>query len=159
MNGILAIPRLFKYVKAEIAITILENKELRWGSPDSFNDPFEFKSPFEYGFEWEELKETVIDRLGIILTQPNEPDLFPGNPVASQIPVARARFRGRDPTGASNWARPIMDTLVRQLQEQQLADRKLWDDLKLTHRVLPIWGQQPHFDVVSLCRLASRGRP
>jgi hypothetical protein len=50
MDGILAIPSLFKYAKAEIAITILEKKTLKWSSPDLFNDPFEYKSPLEYGF-------------------------------------------------------------------------------------------------------------
>jgi hypothetical protein len=44
---------LFKYVTASTAIKILEGKTLLWSAPDSFNDPFELKSPFEYGFEWE----------------------------------------------------------------------------------------------------------
>jgi hypothetical protein len=76
MNGILTIPRLFKYAKCDIAIKILENETLKWSTPDSFNDPFEFKSPFEYGFDWDEMKEIALRGMATILTQLEEPHLF-----------------------------------------------------------------------------------
>jgi hypothetical protein len=98
MDGILAIPRLFKYAKAEIAITILEKKTLKWSSPDLFNDPFEFKSPLEYGFEWDEMMEVALQRFGAILTQIEDPIVATGHPAREQSkcragapPVAQRR--------------------------------------------------------------------
>ena len=35
--------------------------------PYSFNDPFEFKSPLEYGFEWDEMAEVALQRFATIL--------------------------------------------------------------------------------------------
>src|SRR5260370_15486274 len=69
MNGIV-VPRLFKYVKPKTGISILENKTLQWSIPNSFNDPFEFKNPFAYGFEWDELLEVALQEYAKILTQP-----------------------------------------------------------------------------------------
>jgi hypothetical protein len=80
---------LFKYVKASTAIAVLKSKTLRWRTPDSFNVPFEFKNPSRYGFEWEEMEEVALQRFVVILTQPEEPSLFPGNPVAEKIPERR----------------------------------------------------------------------
>ena len=76
MDGILSIPRLFKYVNAKAAITILEKKTLQWSTPDSFNDPFEFKSPFAYGLKWDEMTEVALQQFAKILTQPPESRLL-----------------------------------------------------------------------------------
>jgi DUF2971 family protein len=137
MNSTPTIPRFFKYVAFETAIKILENKKLRWSTPDSFNDPFEFKSPFEYGFDWDEMKEIALRRFATILTQVEEPNLFPGNQVASKIPERRLECKGRDPAEVSNLLRPKVESLVeRWLKEPSIVDRKFWLELKQSYRVL-----------------------
>jgi hypothetical protein len=136
MNGILTIPRLFKYAKCDIAIKILENETLKWSTPDSFNDPFEFKSPFEYGFDWDEMKEIALRGMATILTQLEEPHLFSGNPVASVIPQRRLECKGRDPAEVCNLRREEFGRLVEKWKEQSAADRETWLARKQTYRVL-----------------------
>jgi Protein of unknown function (DUF2971) len=126
----------FKYVTFETAIKILENKTLKWSAPDSFNDPFEFRSPFEYGFEFDEMKELALRRLAIILTQVEEPNLFPGNPVAPMIPERRLECKGRDPGEVCNRLREKFGSLVEKWREQSVLDRETWREIKQTYRVL-----------------------
>lgn len=76
MDSALVIPRLFKYVKAKTAITILENKTLQWSIPDSFDDPFEFKRPFTYGFKWDAMTEVALQQLAKILAEPPKVQLL-----------------------------------------------------------------------------------
>ena len=89
--------RLFKYATASIGLTILKNRTLRWRSPDWFNDPFEFKSPFEYGFEWDEMVEAAVRRFATILTQSEEPRFVQGYQSAANIAERRRECKGRDP--------------------------------------------------------------
>jgi hypothetical protein len=112
MDGILLIPRLFKYVKAETAITILEKKTLQWSSPNSFNDPFEFRSPFGYGFEWDDMEEVALQRFATFLTQIEEPILAQDNPVAPKIPQLREKWKGRNPSDVVTQFRPGFKQLV-----------------------------------------------
>jgi hypothetical protein len=70
---------------------------LRWSAPDLFNDPFEFKSPLEILFEWDDLKEPVLECLSTVVTQLEDPILVSGNPVAPIIAEARKLYRGKDP--------------------------------------------------------------
>ena len=133
MSSTQTIPRFCKYVTFETAIKILEDKTLMWSTPDSFNDPFEFKSPFEYGFDWDEMKEIALRRFATILTQIEEPNLFPGNPVASKIPERRLECKGRDPGEVSNRLRPKVESLVERLKEPSIVDRKFWLELKQTY--------------------------
>jgi hypothetical protein len=95
MNGI-PVPRLFKYVKPKTGITILEDKTLQWSTPDSFNDPFEFKNPFAYGFEWDQLLEVALQEYAKILTQAEEPAFDDGNPVVPNIKERRKECAGRE---------------------------------------------------------------
>jgi hypothetical protein len=119
MDGI-RVPRLFKYVKAKTAITILEKKTLQWSVPDSFNDPFEFKSPFAYGFEWDEMAEVALREVAKILTQAEEPSLSDGNPVAPKIKERRKECKGKDPNEIIELVRPILD--IRTAQSLQKGD-------------------------------------
>jgi len=135
---------LFKYVNASTALTILENKTLQWSAPALFNDPFEFKSPFQYGFEWDELKEIVLQRWATILTQVEEPNLFPGNPVASVIPDRRLECKGRNPAEVSSLLRPRVESFVRTQREESVFYEDFWDDLKQTYRVLCLSGVHNH---------------
>jgi hypothetical protein len=66
------VPRLFKYVKAKTAITILENRALQWSTVDAFNDPFEFKRPFAYSVKWDEMTEVALHQYARILTPPTK---------------------------------------------------------------------------------------
>jgi hypothetical protein len=135
MNGIL-VPRLFKYVKPKTGITILENKTLQWSIPDSFNDPFEFKSPFAYGFEWDEMTGVVLRELAKILTQPGEPNLVDENPVAPNIKERRKECKGKDPNEVIELIRPRFLPLIEQFKEDAAHDEESWREWKKTYLVL-----------------------
>jgi hypothetical protein len=156
MNGIL-VPRLFKYVKAKTAITILENKTLQWSIPDSFNDPFEFKSPFAYGFEWDEMSEVALRRFAKILTQPEEPNLADGNPVAPKIKERRKECKGKDPNQVIELVRPKFRLLVQQWKENAIRDEEKWREDKKTYLVLCLSAVHNHILMWSHYAEAHRG--
>ncbi len=135
MNRIL-VPRLFKYVKPKTAITILENKTLQWSIPNSFNDPFEFKSPFAYRFEWDEMAEVALREFAKILTQAEEPILAAGNPVAPNIKERRKECKGKDPNEIIELVRPKFRLIVEQWKEIAAQDEENWREWKNTYLVL-----------------------
>jgi hypothetical protein len=144
MDGILVIPRLFKYAKTEIAITILEKKTLKWSNPDLFNDPFEFKSPLEYGFEWDEMMEIALQRFGTILTRIEDPILAIGHLMAPTIARLREQWKGRDPTEASRQWDAGFKTLAQKFKDQAASDAKTWFEMKQTYRVLCLSAVHDH---------------
>jgi hypothetical protein len=148
--------RLFKYTSACTGIAVLKSKTLRWRIPDSFNDPFEFKNPFAYGFTWDELTEVALRRFATILTQPEEPDLFPGNPVAENIPARRLVCRGRDPAEVCELIRPRFKSLVERFKRDAESDLEEWLKMKQKYHVevLQVW----RLELISLAD-APRAKP
>jgi hypothetical protein len=144
MDGILAIPRLFKYAKAEIAITILEKKTLKWTSPELFNDPFEFKSPLEYAFEWDEMMEVALQRFVAILTQIEDPILATGHAAAPTITQLREQWKGRDPSEVSRQFGAGFKELVQTFKDQAASDAKTWFEMKQTYRLLCLSAVHDH---------------
>ena len=136
MYVILAIPRLFKYVTFESAVKILEKKTLKWSIPDSFNDPFEFKSPLEYGFEWDEMAEVALQRFATILTQIEELILAQGNPRAPIIIEGRKKWKGRNPSDVHALFESGFKQLVQTFKEKSAPDAKIWLEMKQTDLVL-----------------------
>jgi|SRR5271166_127692 len=138
------IQRLFKYTSACTAVAVLKSKTLRWRIPDSFNDPFEFKNPFAYGFTWDELTEVALRRFATILTQTEEPELFPGNPVAEAIPARRLECRGKDPAEVSELIRPRFNPIVEKLKRDAESDLGEWLKMKQTYHVLCLSASHDH---------------
>jgi hypothetical protein len=60
--------------------------------------------------------------LAIILTKVEEPNLFPGNPVACMIPERRLECKGRDPAVVTNLLRPKFEGFVEKQKEQSLIE-------------------------------------
>ncbi|MBN1972559.1 MAG: DUF2971 domain-containing protein [Sedimentisphaerales bacterium] len=65
----------FKYLTAEVAKIILVNHTLRWSSPLLFDDIFDVKRDFDFGFDIEELKEPIVNEIKNLLSVENIPDL------------------------------------------------------------------------------------
>jgi hypothetical protein len=137
--------RLFKYATASIGLTILKNRTLRWRAPDWFNDPFEFKSPFEYGFEWDEMMEAAVRRLATILTQPEEPRFVQGYQSAPNIADRRRECKGRDPAEVYEKIRfAFAHHFEKRFKEDARSDAKNWHDMKQTYRVLCLSAVHDH---------------
>jgi len=139
------LPRLFKYVKASTAIRVLEKRILRWRSPDGFNDPFELKNPLEFGFEWEEMKRAYRQRLIAIISQPHDPPLLEGNPVAPMIREARAQCKkGRDPETMWSGMNAQFEGLVEHWKALSIGDRNTWIEMKRRYRILCLSAVHDH---------------
>jgi hypothetical protein len=128
------INRLFKYVKPCTALTILRNKTLRWSAPDLFNDPFEFKSPWEFAFEWDDLKGPVLDRLSTLLTQLDDPIFVSGNPMAWNWKEKRVEYKGKDPAVVRSHYESLALTWIE--IGKIITDRAIWLQTKQQYRVL-----------------------
>jgi hypothetical protein len=129
--------RLFKYATASTGLTILKSRTLRWRAPDWFNDPFEFKSPFQYGFEWDELMEATVRRFATILTQSEEPRFVQGYQSAANIAERRRECKGRDPAEVYEKIRSAFaHHFENMFKEGVNSDAKNWQDMKQTYRVL-----------------------
>jgi hypothetical protein len=150
----LMITRLFKYVKLCTALTILKNKTLRWSAPDLFNDPFEFKSPLEILFEWDDLKEPVLERLSTIVTQLEDPILVSGNPVAPIIAEARKLYRGKDPAVVRSLIEVPFQELIKTWKKIWNSD--IWLEMKQDYRVLCV--SSVHDDILMWSHYAEEHR-
>jgi hypothetical protein len=77
--------RLFKYTSAQTAASILLRKKLRWSAPELFNDPFEFKSPFQFNFDWRAVEISFTEEITRLITQDTEPELLEEGPTTKEI--------------------------------------------------------------------------
>jgi hypothetical protein len=65
----------FKYVTAKVAKIILVNHKIRWSSPLLFDDIFDVKRDFDFGFDIKGLKELLVNETANLLSAENIPDL------------------------------------------------------------------------------------
>ena len=63
----------FKYAAPDTVVAILKNQTVRYSSPLSFNDPFDFQSGLHFDFDLDSLHWKVLDRLFELAVAPTEP--------------------------------------------------------------------------------------
>jgi hypothetical protein len=130
--------RFFKYASAETAEKILCNRTLRWSAPALFNDPFEFKSPLEFGFEWEELEEPLLEEITRLIAQPEPPELLEGGPTTYVIRNARIAYAAshETPSDIRNRYKGTVTSIINWLRRDDDRYRQIWPRLKRQWRVL-----------------------
>jgi len=138
------IKRLFKYATTDTARAILRTRTLRWSAPELFNDPFEFKSPLELGFEWEDFEQPYLEEASKVITQPDEPALVEGNPVAEMVRKARTTFKGANPVDVQRRFRLGLPGLIDRFRRTAELDREIWRQMKKDYRVLCFSAVRPH---------------
>src|SRR5258708_7791396 len=132
------IKSLFKYATTDTARAILRTRALRWSAPELFNDPFEFKSPLEFGFEWDDLESPLLDEMTRLVTKPEQPELIEDGPTTFQIRNDRIAYvaspRSRDDVrrGYEGAVASIIDKLR---SEDERYDQ-IWRKMKREWRVL-----------------------
>src|SRR5258708_22137862 len=128
---------LFKYTDAKTAELILQNRRLRWKAPELFNDPFEFKSPLEFGFEWEDLELHLVEEFTRLVTQSIETELVEGGPTTREIREFRTEYTEKRPHIDHVRAvfRQLAAILTRRQREKDLEARKLWRRKNREYRV------------------------
>lgn len=130
--------KLFKYVTVETARAVLANKTLRWSAPETFNDPFEFKSPFGLGFEWGEVEEPFYDEYSRVATQVVDPWLAPvdQNSAVEGVIQARSLYKGKDPALVVDKIRPGYPKLLDHWRKGAEQDEQTWNLWRRQYRVL-----------------------
>ena len=121
----------------ETARLVLDNRTLRWSAPQLFNDPFEFKSPFALGFEWEDLERPFYDEYFRILTQVLEPNFAPSKDLVVLAAIAAREFcKGRDHTSVKNYIESGYPRLLEAWKKGAQQDQQKWEDWKREYRIL-----------------------
>jgi hypothetical protein len=149
------IQRLFKYTCADIAETIIRNRTLRWKAPELFNDPFEFKNPFQFGFEWEDLERPLLDEMTRLITQPEPPELLEDGPTTFQIRNWRIAFAAsrQSPDDLRREFEGVVAGIIDHVSKGDDMYDRLWS--KFTTRMagaVLLRGCKQHSHVVSLRR-------
>jgi hypothetical protein len=124
-------------MSAQTAVSVLLRKRLRWSAPELFNDPFEFKNPMEFAFEWRDLEQPLLDTITRLVTQKEEPDLVQDGPTVENIRGDRLRYKwtGLDVDDVRRGYEPFIKTL---LEKRSLDDwhHRRWAEMKREYRVL-----------------------
>lgn len=63
----------YKYMKPEVAKTVLATRKLRWSSPLLFNDPFDITQELRLNFDDEQIFAAIKDRVVSLLEQGSFP--------------------------------------------------------------------------------------
>jgi Protein of unknown function (DUF2971) len=124
-------------MSAQTAVSVLLRMRLRWSAPEIFNDPFEFKNPMEFAFEWRDLEQPLLDTITRLVTQKEEPELLPDGPTAENIRSDRVRFRwsGLEFQDIRRMYEPGISTLVNRFRSDTSYHSR-WSEMKREYRVL-----------------------
>jgi hypothetical protein len=82
----------FKYAPPDTILAILRNQTIRYSSPLSFNDPFDFQSGLHFEFDLDSLHGKVLDRLFELAVAPNEPDVDKADPWGKLVLLIRQHY-------------------------------------------------------------------
>jgi hypothetical protein len=78
-----------KYVTADTARRILQNRTVKWSSPLLFNDPFDTQFDLRFGFELDELPPAFAAEFEKLIYGKDEPTCDPRHPMGLMIHVLR----------------------------------------------------------------------
>ena len=82
----------FKYAAPDTVIAILKNQTIRYSSPLSFNDPFDFQSGLYLDFDLDSLHGKVLDRLFELAAAPTEPIVDKDDPWGKLVLLVRQYY-------------------------------------------------------------------
>lgn len=88
--------RFYKYMSPEAALASLDNGTMKWSSPRLFNDPFDFPTSIDFGFQGDDLANAFLDELVRMAYGPEEPKGDPKNPFI-QATMMNRRLKKRPP--------------------------------------------------------------
>ena len=82
----------FKYASPATTLAILRSRSVRYSSPTTFNDPFDFQSGLHFDFSINSLFEALLDRLGEYAAASEPPRVDTNEPWGRLILKARQYF-------------------------------------------------------------------
>ena len=140
LNDIPNRPRThFKYVTAETAKIILVNRKLRWSSPLIFDDTYDVKRDFDFGFDIKEIKKPFVNEIKNLLSSKTVLDLS-GDPDFSWL---IKKLRKSDCTD-------VRDAILKELP--QLIDEGIQVANNSYKEIQKIWADFiPRFRIICFC--------
>lgn len=119
----------YKYVTAETALLILQNRTVRYSSPTLFNDPFDTQTRLRCEFEESEFLRAYRDEMFRLLHGQKEPQFIDNTvPLCREIQVFRKIVEDK-----SKMTKEIFDQMTedilelgRQLLERENEEMNVW---------------------------------
>lgn len=118
-----------KYVTAETALLILENRNLKYSSPVVYNDPFDTQTRLDFDFEISEFVAAFIDELYRMVHDEKEPvgddtdTLF--RDIKATWHMARKRSKKMSKYLLKQLSRPLVDAEIK-WSTQYIEDMNSW---------------------------------
>lgn len=113
----------FKYAAPETALAVLRNKTVRYSSPLTFNDPFDFQSGLHFDFNLDTLYAKVLDRLEELAATKEEPVVDAQDPCGKLVLLVREKYPARG-FPRERWEKMIAPLFANLVQEIRSAQRK-----------------------------------
>jgi hypothetical protein len=129
--------RLFKYTTASTATRVLESSQLRYSSPQLFNDIFDAQAGLHFDFDPTSLPEKFMNRFEELVLSPTKPDL-PDNMMAQAILIAwqGKAERGFPRENFRSKLGPILQAIPSEALKFQVESRNLFKQELLHWRIL-----------------------
>lgn len=128
----------FKYASPQAAKSILESRVLRLQSPLAFNDPFDLSVDLTLDISEEELHRVVLDRLEVLASSPERPEVDIDDPWGEVVAGVwdRCRTVGGSPREISQILRRCMDGLAGEIESTRRDYLSWWESKAPDIRVL-----------------------
>jgi|GEM_PF-673675 len=105
----------YKYVTAEAALLILQNRKLKYSSPFIFNDPFDVQTKITYRFQESEFAELFIKEYHRLTHDEKDPHLDATAPLASEIQSLRKVVKNKSTKLSQDyWMKELKDIAMKQ---------------------------------------------
>lgn len=116
----------YKYVTAEAALLILQDRKLKYSSPLTFNDPFDVQTKIAFPFQESEFAELYIKELFRLTHDGKDPCLDATAPLASGIQSIRKVVKNKSIKMSQNdWMKEMKDIAMKQYL-QLLDSMDIW---------------------------------
>ncbi|MBL4867116.1 MAG: hypothetical protein JKY67_12165 [Pseudomonadales bacterium] len=104
---------LVKYTTADVGISVLKNKKLRWSAPHAFSDPFENSANTPLGFDQNDLTNMAVRSIASMIFARNDP-LGEANPIKKAVRRWRAEDRFHSEEEAVEALSELLPTMIAQ---------------------------------------------
>lgn len=116
----------YKYVTAETALLILQNRKLKYSSPITFNDPFDVQTRIGFAFHDSEFAEVFIKELYRLVYDEKDPCLDATVPFARNIQSLRKLAKRSIRMAEHAWMEAIKKNTAIKLFHQLLESMNAW---------------------------------
>ncbi len=108
----------YKYVTAEVALKILQNRKVRYSSPFTFNDPFDVQTRIFFPFSVSEFAELLIKEWHKLVYDKKNPHPDPTAPLFGAIQIMRRLAKHTSvKVSLESWMTEVKEAAIDQYQK------------------------------------------